>query len=187
MSTKRRRSAIHNVVACCVTLLGGFACSTGAEPATPPDQPVAAGASRTVQVGAELAVADSERVAATVTVRDAQPTAGDGDVRLFRRARLTVPGASSAFAIEGVSGAVRHGILVVVDSVGAIRIVTHKWSNADNSVVAQTDCGARHECPASQISADPRTGAVVFTGLVLTGLNGNTGDAATSTLTGRVP
>lgn len=187
MDTKSRGSATHSVTARCLMLIAAVACGVGVETATPPDQPAAAAVARTVEVGVESAVVDSERVAGTVTVRDARPVAGDGDVRVFRRARLAVPGASSAFTIEGVSGAVRHGFLVVVDSVGAIRIVTHKWSNADNSVVAQTDCGARHECAPSQISADPRTGAVVFTGLVLTGLDGNTGEIATSTLTGRVP
>lgn len=187
MTTNRRRCVTRNALALYALLCAAVACRAGPERAAPETRVALPDASRTVEVGVESAVVDSERVAGAVTVRNARPAAGDGDIRVFRRARLAVPGAASAFAIDGVSGAVRHGFLVVVDSVGAIRIVTHKWSNADNSVVAQTDCGARHECPPSQISADPRTGAVVFSGLVLTGLDGNTGDPATSTLTGRVP
>lgn len=139
------------------------------------------------ETGSEPAIADSERVSASVTISAAHPAAGDGLVQVFRRALLTMPGASAAYSLEGVSGPLQHGFLVVLDSAGVVKVVTHKWSNADNSVVAQTDCGSRQSCPADQVVADRKTGAVTFNGLVLTGLDGNTGDAATSTLTGRVP
>jgi hypothetical protein len=141
---------------------------------------------RVVDVGAEPAVPDSERATGAVTVSGAKPSAGDGVVQITRRAKLELPGVSAAFAIEGVSGALQHGFLVTFDSVGAIKIITHKWNNADNSVVAQTDCGSRTKCPAAQVSADPKTGVVTFTGLVLTGMDGNTAEPATSTLTGTV-
>jgi hypothetical protein len=108
-------------------------------------------------------------------------------VQVYRRAPLQMPGASAAYAMEGVSGPLQHGFLVVLDSSGDVKVVTHKWSNADNSVVAQTDCGSRQICPVDQVMADRRTGTVTFNGLVLTGLDGNTGDPATSTLTGHVP
>jgi hypothetical protein len=185
MHTHSHTRAVGTVLLTALLTTAEFGCGAGT--ATPADEGTATDAPRTVEVGVEAAADDSEHVAAVVHVQHATPAAGDGHVRLFRRARLAVPGVTAAFTMEGVAGAVRHGILVVVDSGGAVRIVTHKWSTADNSVVAQTDCGPRHGCPASQIAADPRTGAVVFSGLVLTGLDGNTGDPATSTLTGRVP
>ena len=112
---------------------------------------------------------------------------GHGAVTEYRRAPLALPGATAALSIDGVADALQHGFLVVLDSAGAVKVVTHKWSNADNSVVAQTDCGSRQTCPADQVIADRKTGAVTFNGLVLTGLDGNTGDPATSTLTGRIP
>lgn len=137
--------------------------------------------------GGEPTIADSERVTGSITVSAARPAAGDGVVQVYRRAPLALPGATAAFSMDGVAGALQHGFLVVLDSAGIVKVVTHKWSNADNSVVAQTDCGSRQTCPADQVTADRKTGAVTFNGLVLTGLDGNTGDPATSTLTGRIP
>jgi hypothetical protein len=145
-----------------------------------------ADAPRIVDVGAEATVPDTEKATGSVTISGAKPAAGDGVVQITRRAPLQLPGASSGFAIEGVSGPLTHGFLVVFDSLGVIKVITHKWNNADNSVVAQTDCGARTRCPAGQVTADPKTGAVTFTGLVLTGIDGNTAEPATSTLTGTV-
>ncbi len=184
MCTKRRRSRRCNLLVNGVAMWTIFACGTKAEPGVPQDQ---VDAPRLVDVGVAFAPDSVEVVDAVVRVHDAHPAGGDGTVRVFRRARLEVPGASAAFTIAGVSGAMRHDILVVVDSAGAIRIVTHKWSNGDNSVVVQTECGPRQACPASQVAADPRSGAMVFSGLMLTGLDGNTGDPAASTLTGHVP
>jgi hypothetical protein len=145
-----------------------------------------ASAPRIVDVGADAAVPDTEKATGAVTVSGAKPSAGDGVVQITRRAPLQLPGAATAFAIEGVSGPLTHGFLVVFDSAGVIKMITHKWSNADNSIVAQTDCGARSKCPAGQVTADPKSGAVTFTGLVLTGIDGNTAEPATSTLTGTV-
>lgn len=170
----------------CITLLSGaLAC-------TPQDESAVSHMSRQktpriAELDNESAVVDSERVAGSVTVTAARPAAGDGVVQVFRRAPLRMPGATSAYAMDGVAGPLQHGFLVVLDAAGAVKLVTHKWSNADNSVVAQTDCGSHGKCPPAQVTADPRTGAVTFNGLVLTGLDGNTGDPATSTLTGRVP
>ncbi|MCC7052842.1 MAG: hypothetical protein IT355_06205 [Gemmatimonadaceae bacterium] len=121
-----------------------------------------------------------------VTVTTATPSAGDGVVRARRRIPLALPGAALAFSIEGESGPLQHAFLVVVDSGGTVKVITHRWNNADNSVVAQTGCGARTPCPAAQVRVDQGSGAVTFTNLVLTGLDGNTADPATSTLTGTV-
>jgi hypothetical protein len=175
-----------SVVALCITLLAGASACT--KPGDSTAEYASRGEStRAVELGAPQATAESERVSGSVTVTAARPSAGDGIVQVFRRAPLAMPGALAAFALEGVSGPLQHGFLVVFDSAGAVQVVTHKWTNADNSVVAQTDCGSRQKCPPTQVTANPKTGTVTFNGLILTGLDGNTGDAATSTLTGRVP
>jgi hypothetical protein len=177
----------YRIVPATGTALLLLACSTR-ETASTPDDSTASRASvpRVVDVGAESAIPDSEKASGSVTVSAAKPSAGDGVVQITRRAPLELPGAASAFAIEGVSGPLQHGFLVTFDSAGAVKIITHKWSNADNSVVAQTDCGSRSKCPSGQVTADAKTGVVTFTGLVLTGLDGNTGEPAMSTLTGTV-
>lgn len=166
-------------------LSGGTACTTRED--TRAEQSGRQDALQTEGPGIGLTIADSENVTGSVIVSAARPAAGDGVVQVYRRAPLPLPGATAAFSMDGVAGALRHGFLVVLDSGGVVKVVTHKWSNADNSVVAQTDCGARQTCPADQVNADRKTGAVTFNGLVLTGLDGNTGDPATSTLTGRIP
>ena len=136
--------------------------------------------------GLDNAVSPDERASGTVTVSATTPATGDGDVRVVCRVALELPGASSAFSVEGVSGPLAHTFLITFDDAGAIRIVTHKWSNADNSIVAQTDCGSRQRCPPSQVSADPTSRTVTFRGLELTGLDGNTAASAHSTLTGSI-
>ena len=136
--------------------------------------------------GLDNAVPPDERASGTVTVSATTPATGDGDVHVVRRVALELPGASSAFSVEGVSGPLAHTFLITFDDAGAIRIVTHKWSNADNSIVAQTDCGSRQPCPPSQVSADPNSRTVTFRGLELTGLDGNTAASAHSTLTGAI-
>jgi hypothetical protein len=179
--------AIRRIGLVVFTALVVVACTKKDTAATVADSSgTTASAPRVVDVGAETAVADTEKATGTVTVSGAKPAAGDGVVQITRRAKIELPGVSSAFAIEGVSGGLQHGFLVTFDSAGAVKIITHKWSNADNSVVAQTDCGSREKCPAAQVTADPKTGAVTFTGLVLTGMDGNTAQPATSTLTGTV-
>ncbi|MBC7840838.1 MAG: hypothetical protein H7099_00905 [Gemmatimonadaceae bacterium] len=170
---------------CVVAMLSGVTACTTREDAR--DQAGSQDVVRSEGPEAEPAIADSGNVTGSLTVSAAQPTAGDGVVQVYRRAPLVLPGATAAFSMHGVAGALRHGFLVVLDSAGIVKVVTHKWSNADNSIVAQTDCGARRTCPAEQVIADRKTGAVTFNGLVLTGLDGNTGDPATSTITGRVP
>ena len=186
---RTRRQPAWEAVCVLAMLSGVTACTTREDPRA--DQSGHQGA---LQIGgpdsgvsSEPQIADSERISASVTVTSAQPAAGDGLVQVYRRAPLALPGASAAYTMEGVSGPLQHGFLVVLDSAGVVKVVTHKWSNADNSVVAQTDCGSRRTCPADQVIADRKTGAVTFSGLVLTGLDGNTGDPATSTLTGRIP
>ncbi len=146
----------------------------------------AAPAPQIVDVGAETEVPDSEKASGSVMVSSATPSAVDGVVQVTRRQPLQLPGVSAAFAIEGVSGALTHGFLIGFDSAGAIKYVQHKWSNADNSLVANTACGALTRCPVGQVTADAKTGAVTFTGLVLTGLDVITAAKATSTLTGTV-
>jgi hypothetical protein len=176
----------HLAVLPAVAVLLAMAACTGRSD-TRTDQPASRETANVVELGSALQPVDSERVTATVTVSAARPADGDGLVQVYRRAPLQMPGASAAYAMEGVSGPLQHGFLVVLDSSGDVKVVTHKWSNADNSVVAQTDCGSRQICPVDQVMADRRTGTVTFNGLVLTGLDGNTGDPATSTLTGHVP
>ncbi len=144
-------------------------------------------APQTVDVRIEPAVPDSERAFGTVIVSNAKPNTGDSVVQITRRTRVELPGAASAFTIEGVSGAAQHSFLVALDSAGAVMVVTHKWHNADNSVVAQTDCGARTKCPERRVGADAKSGTVLFTRLELKGLDGNTAQEATSTLTGAIP
>jgi hypothetical protein len=140
-----------------------------------------------VDVGAEAAVPDSERASGTVIVSNAKPSVGDSVVRISRRVPVQLPGAASAFVIEGASGNMEHSFLIVLDSAGAVKMVTHKWHNADNSVVAQTDCGNRTKCSPRLVGATPSSRTTLFTRLVLTGLDGNTAEEATSTLTGTVP
>ncbi len=144
-------------------------------------------APQTVDVGAEAAVPDSERAYGTVIVSNAKPSVGDSVVRISRRAPVDLPGAASAFVIEGASGTMEHSFLIVLDSAGTVKMVTHKWHNADNSVVAQTDCGQRTKCSPRLVGAIPSSRTTGFTRLVLTGLDGNTAQEATSTLTGTVP
>lgn len=183
-SEARRQQSVA-VVRAVAVLIGCAACGSRHDGRT--DQTGRQETPRVVELGIEPAIADSERVTGSLTVTAAHPVAGAGVVQVFRRAPLTLPGASSAYTMEGVSGALQHGFLIVLDSAGVVKVVTHKWSNADNSIVAQTDCGSRQTCPVDQVTADRRTGTVTFNGLVLTGLDGNTGDPATSTLTGHVP
>lgn len=125
------------------------------------------------------------RASGIVHVTGSRPSA-DGDVLITRRVALELPGRSHAFSIDGQAGAFEHTFLVTFDDAGAVRLVTHKWSNADRSVMAQTDCGGRRQCIADQISADPESGAVTFLGLQLTGLDGNTAAEAASVLTGTI-
>ena len=129
---------------------------------------------------------DATPASGVVTISTAAPPVGDGIVQVTRRLPLTLPGAAVAYSLEGVSGPLDHAFLVVVDSSGAVKVITHKWHNADNSVIAQTGCGARTPCPADQVRVDPNSGAVTFTNLVLTGLDGNTAEPAMSTLSGTV-
>ncbi len=125
------------------------------------------------------------RASGIVHVTGSRPSA-DGDVLITRRAALELPGRSRAFSIDGTTGPFEHTFLVTFDDTGAVRLVTHKWSNADRSVMAQTDCGGRRQCVADQISADPASGEVTFRGLQLVGLDGNTAAEATSVLTGTI-
>ena len=129
--------------------------------------------------------ASHERASGVVHVSGSRPSA-DGDVRITRRVRLELPGRSRAFSIDGTAGPFEHTFLVTFDDAGAVRLVTHKWSNADQSVVAQTDCGGRRQCVVDQISADPASGEVTFRGLQLAGLDANTAAEATSVLTGTI-
>jgi hypothetical protein len=188
LHTSRMSRASYLVACVTVVLTTGCAkndtaaetMSKDATASTPP-------APQIVDVGAEPAVPDSERATGTVIVSAAKPAAGDGGVQITRRAAIQLPGAASAFALEGMSGAMEHSFLVVFDSSGAVTVVTHKWHNADNSVVAQTDCGSRTKCSPRQVGGNAKSGTVVFTRLVLTGLDGNTAQEATSTLNGAVP
>jgi hypothetical protein len=183
-----RISTLRAAIACialCVTAACGAkdspdetaADSTASQPPAP----------QIVDVGAEAAVPDSERAFGQVIVSNAKPSTGDSVIQITRRAPIELPGAASAFTVEGVAGAVQHSFLIVFDSAGAVKIVTHKWHNADNSVVAQTDCGSRTKCSPRLVGADPKSRTLLFTRLVLTGLDGNTAQEATSTLTGAVP
>jgi hypothetical protein len=182
LSSVRTRALI--IVACLITACGspestdGHAADSVEVPAPTP---------QVVDVGADAAVPDSERAYGTVMVSGARPAAGDGAVQITRRTPIELPGAASAFVIDGVSGALEHSFLIVFDSAGAVKMVTHKWHNADNSVVAQTDCGSRTPCSPRLVGANPESRTVLFTRLVLTGLDGNTAQEATSTLTGAVP
>jgi hypothetical protein len=131
------------------------------------------------------AISDEERASGTVTVTGTQPAA-DGTVQVMRRAALQMPASLAAWSIDGLAGPVEHTFLIVFDSSGAVKLVTHKWRNADNSVMAQTDCGGRTKCDTTRISANPKTGSVSFRDLTLTGVDGNTAAVARSTLTGSV-
>jgi hypothetical protein len=130
-------------------------------------------------------IPEEEKASGTVTVSATEPAA-DGAVQITRRARLQMPAGLSAWSIDGTAGAVDHTFLIVFDSSGTVKLVTHKWRNADNSVTAQADCGGRTQCDTARISAVPTTGAVSFRGLALTGVDGNTAAVARSTLTGSV-
>jgi hypothetical protein len=147
----------------------------------------AAPAPQTVDVGAETAVPDSERAFGTVIVSHEKPATGDSVIRITRRTPVQLPGAASAFTIEGAAGRVQHTFLIVLDSAGAVKAVTHKWHNADNSIVAQTDCGSRTKCSKDGVGVIPSSRTTLFTRLALTGLDGNTAQEATSTLTGSIP
>jgi hypothetical protein len=129
--------------------------------------------------------APEARASGTVHVTGSRPSA-DGDVVITRRVALELPGRLRAYSIDGTAGPFEHTFLVTFDDSGAVRLVTHKWSNADLSVMAQTDCGGRRQCIGDQISADAASGEVTFRGLQLTGLNGNTAAEATSVLTGTI-
>lgn len=131
------------------------------------------------------AVPAHERASGVVHVTGSRPSA-DGEVLITRRVALELPGRSRAFSIDGAAGPFEHTFLVTFDDMGAVRLVTHKWSNADRSVMAQTDCGGRRQCVVDQISADPESGEVTFRGLQLTGLDANTAAEATSLLTGTI-
>jgi hypothetical protein len=147
---------------------------------------VAANAGSDVAASSVDAVPENERATGTVSVTATTPATGDGDVRMLRRVALTLPGAASAFSVSGVAGTLEHTFLIAFDDAGAIRLVTHKWSNADHSVVVQTSCGEAQPCAQTQVSADPSARTVSFRGLELSGLDGNTGVAARSTLTGTI-
>ena len=178
------RTSALSLAACLAT-----ACGTPESAAEAGTDSVATAApvSQVVDVGADAIVPDSERAFGTITVSGATPDAGDGTVQVTRRTPVDLPGVASAFAIEGVAGAMEHSFLIALDSAGAVKLVTHKWHNADNSVVAQTECGARAPCSPRLVGANPESRTVLFSRLVLTGLDGNTAQEATSTLTGAVP
>ncbi len=182
------RAGVACIALCITTACGKKEKETDAAAADAKDTTAAAApAPQTVDVGAETAVPDSERAFGTVIVSNAKPSVGDSVVRISRRAPVQLPGAASAFVIEGASGTMEHSFLIVLDSAGAVKMVTHKWHNADNSVVAQTDCGNRTKCSPRLVGATPSSRMTLFTRLVLTGLDGNTAQEATSTLTGTVP
>jgi hypothetical protein len=66
------------------------------------------------------------------------------------------------------------GSIVVAPAIAGLGMAPETVAAQANSVVAQADCGSRARCGATQVTADPKTGAVTFTGLVLTGVDGNT-------------
>ena len=183
------RAGVACLALCVLTACGKKETETDAAAADAKDTTTgsAAPAPQTVDVGAASAFPDSERAFGTVIVSNAKPSVGDSVVRIFRRAPVELPGAASAFVIDGASGTMEHSFLIVLDSAGAVKMVTHKWHNADNSVVAQTDCGNRTKCSPRLVGATPSSRTTLFTRLVLTGLDGNTAQEATSTLTGTVP
>jgi hypothetical protein len=172
------------VAVACISVVAA-ACRDDARPATYSRASSASLATSTFADGSLLSQpAETSAAGGTVTVTGTPDGVANGVVGIEHRVEQALPGGASLITFEGDADRLRHRFALAFDSTGSLASVTHAWRSRDESIVGQTDCGGRLACAPMHVSASRRTHTAVFSSLDLLGLDGNSGTASASRLTG---